>query len=197
MCTSYRYDPMRQRPPVTLSRRRLLAATATAAIAGCLGDTDEPAPVDIGDDAVCDQCGMVIATQPGPVGQAWFDGDAPEGRDGPAWFCSSTCTYQYVFDREADGIDATVVYLTDYSAVDWSTSAEDGVAFISAHLGADDVGRAPDLHLVANSDLRGSMGPDLIGFSGEGDVDEFMAEYGGTSYRHDEVTPALIASLSA
>lgn len=182
---------------VRLTRRGILAA-GTIALAGCLGDetAEPPDPIDLQGQHFCDYCGMDIEAQPGPVGEAFFDGDIPSDREGPAWFCSGQCTYNYLFEQEATGVDAVVVYLTDYSAVSWSVSAEDDLNFLSAHLEADAFGNAQELTLLVDSDLRGAMGPDLIGFSEESEADEVRENYGGSLYHHDEVTPELVAALT-
>ena len=179
-----------------IHRRTLLATIGVVALAGCLGDDDErPAAIDLTGEKFCDQCGMLIEAQPGPAGQVFYDGDVPDDREPPAWFCSGWCTYTYTFDRRADGVGVTVMYLTDYSGVDWSTSSEDGLSFISAHLEAAAFADADELTLVVGSELRGSMGPDLIGFSDQDDAATFQDSYGGEQYRHDAVTPELVGSL--
>ncbi|MFP4628353.1 MAG: nitrous oxide reductase accessory protein NosL [Halobacteriales archaeon] len=186
---------------VVLPRRQLLivgAVVAGGAVSGCLGGTDEvPEPIALDGDKYCDTCGMLIEAQPGPAGQAHYDGFAPEAHDPPAWFCSATCAYEYTFERERDGHDLEVLYLTDYTAVDWEVTTDDDARFITAHLSAEAFARARELSLVAGSEVRGAMGADLIGFSEAADAEAFVDEFGGTIYTHDEVTPELVASMSA
>ncbi len=180
------------------TRRDVLVATGVAgaaALAGCLGGDDAPEPVSLDDEQVCDECGMVIEHHPGPVGQAFYDEDLPEGRDGPAWFCSGTCTYTWVFDQEDRGHEPTIIYATDYSTVDWELSGEDGVTFISAHLEAENQVDVTDLTMVVGSDVHGAMGEELIGFSDRDDAESFADEHGGELVTHDQVTRELIDSL--
>jgi len=170
----------------TLSRRRLttaVAAGATAGLAGCLGGGDEDnsesiSPVDIGDGRACDQCGMIIEDHPGPVGQIYFSDDAPED-DHPKQFCSSTCTYTYRFDAEAGGHDPLGTFLTDYSLVEQEVFETGSDTLFSSHVEREAFSATTELTVVARSEVVGAMGPELIPFSDDGDVDVFVAEYGG------------------
>lgn len=185
-------------PAVT--RRGVLSGAAAASVvplaglAGCLGG-DVPEPVSLDGDQTCDHCGMVISEHPGPAGQTFFEGNVPEGRDGPAWFCSSKCTYNYGFQREEEGRSVEVSYLTDYSGVDYSVEGEGGSLVITAHLEADAFADASELVLVAGSDVQGAMGSSLIPFSDTADAEAFAEEYGGEVVPHAEVTPDLLAGL--
>ncbi|AUX09496.1 NosL family protein [Halalkaliarchaeum desulfuricum] len=183
-----------------LTRRRLLSGTATTVtlstvgLAGCLG-SEIPEPIALDGDQHCDQCGMVISEHPGPAGQTYFEGDLPEGRDGPAWFCSSKCTYNYEFDMEDRGETTQVTYLTDYSAVDYGVEGEGDSLVITAHLAADAFADADGLVLVAGSDVEGAMGTALIPFSDADDAEAFAADYGGEIVSHAEVTRELLAGV--
>lgn len=183
-----------------LGRRRYLGGIALAGVAmlaGCLGDDGErPAPVALDEGQVCDQCGMVIENHPGPAGQTYFE-EGPADRDGPAWFCSGVCTYTYTLDREEEGWTTVVVYLTDYAAVDYEFSTEDGRTFISAHLEAEAFADARDLTLVVGSDAHGAMGPDLVPFGDRDAAEAFVAEHGGQLVAHDDVNRDLLAGLMA
>lgn len=187
-------------PTAKLSRRRLLSVSAAAAtlsiggLAGCLG-SDVPEPIALDGEQSCDQCGMVISEHPGPAGQTYFEGDVPEGRDGPAWFCSSKCTYNYGFDVEDRGGTAAVTYLTDYSTVDYGVEGEADSLVVTAHLAADAFADAAGLVLVAGSDVEGAMGSALIPFSDTDDAEAFAAEYGGEIVPHADVTRELLAGL--
>lgn len=182
-----------------ISRRRILTvagAGSVVALAGCLGeDEDAPDPVSLDEGQACDQCGMVIDDHPGPAGQIYFEGGRPEGRDGPARFCSGVCTFEYHFDAEDDGSTPIETYLTDYSGVDYSVSDEEE-PFISAHLAAEYFAPASTLQFVVETDVRGAMGPDLIPFGDGDDADDFAAEYDGTVISEGEISRELIDSLS-
>ncbi|MHC3439693.1 nitrous oxide reductase accessory protein NosL [Natrialbaceae archaeon A-gly3] len=198
-----RLEPGRERET---TRRVFLASTGgvgLAALAGCLGEVEVPDPITLGDQS-CDQCGMVIDQYNGPVGQAFYEDDVPEGRgDDPAWFCSSTCTYSFVFDQEDLGHDPLGIYLTDYSDVDWEVVEEERGAgdetvvdtYISAHLDSEDFADATDLTLVADSDLEGSMGTSIIGFSDPEDAGAFPEEYGGIELEHDQIDRDVLSGL--
>ena len=188
------------------TRRVFLAGTGAvglAALAGCLGEEEAPDPITLSDQS-CDQCGMVIDQYNGPVGQAFYEEDVPEGRgDDPAWFCSSTCTYQFVFDEEDLGHDPLGIYLTDYSNVDWDVVEEERQAgdetvvdtYISAHLEAEDFADATDLTMVADSDLEGAMGTSIIGFSDSEDAQTFLEEHGGIELEHDQIDREVLSGL--
>ena len=176
-------------------RRTVLTAVGgglAVGLAGCLGDGGEmPAAVSLDAGQACDQCGMVIEQHPGPTGQVFFD-DHPPDRNGPAWFCSGTCTYSYRFDREDDGETPIVTYLTDYSTVDYSVDDEPS---ISAHLVADDYHDQADLSVVVGSDVIGAMGPDLIPFGEQSDAEAFADEYGGDVRAASDVDRELVDSI--
>ena len=171
----------------------MVGLTVLGSSAGCLGN-DVPAPVSLDDEQSCDQCGMIIEAHPGTVGQTFFD-EGPTDRDGPARFCSGVCTYTYTLDREDEGWNTIVVYLTDYSAVEYELSTEDGQTFISAHLDADDFADASDLTLVVRSDVLGAMGADLVPFSDADEAAAFVDDHGGDLVSHDDVTRELLAAL--
>ncbi len=182
----------------TMTRRRMMAGTASAGIwllAGCLGDDDVPDSVAIGDDVFCDNCEMEITAHPGPVGQAHYDApDEVLEEDRPAYFCSGLCTYTFTFEQEDAGHEPTVLYVTDYSVVDYSVDEGDNPT-ISAHFDAEAFEAVGDVTMVVDSEVEGAMGASLIGFSDQDDVDDFQDEYGGDRYEHDEITPEVIMAL--
>ncbi|ELZ46836.1 NosL family protein [Halorubrum distributum JCM 9100] len=182
----------------SVPRRRLLAgiaAAGTAAVAGCAGgESNSIAPVSIDDDQACDQCGMIVADHPGTVGQVHFEDDEPEGGR-PAQFCSATCTYTYRFDAEDAGRTPLATFLTDYSAVDQEVFEEGGDTMFSSHVESEAFARETALTVVARSEVIGAMGPDLIPFSDDGDVDEFVAEYGGEAMPATEVERSTLEAL--
>ncbi|WP_290813623.1 nitrous oxide reductase accessory protein NosL [Halovivax sp.] len=185
-----------------VTRRTVLAVSAlagTTAVAGCLtGDGDDvPAPITIEAGRLCDNCTMDIVDYPGPVGQSFYDDPEAlldDAEDRPAQFCSSLCTYAFLFEHE-DEQEPDVVYLTDYSTVEYEIDTGGDEPEISSHVDADDFGRADDLTLIADSGVEGAMGASIIGFSDADDAAAFAADYGGDSYEHGEVSQELIMSL--
>lgn len=186
-----------EQPCADRSRRTLLqalGATTTAAIAGCLGsDEQTPAAVSLDEGQTCDECGMVINEHPGPTGQVFFTEDRLD-RDGPAWFCSGICTYSYRFDREDEGWEPQVTYLTDYSRVEYDIRGESDRS-ISAHLSADSYRPESALVVVAGSDVGGAMGPDIIPFSDSEEASTFADEYSGTVVDAGDIDRELIDGI--
>ncbi|WP_255191854.1 nitrous oxide reductase accessory protein NosL [Natronobeatus ordinarius] len=182
-------------------RRAFLTTIATVgagALAGCLGDDDGvPEPIAIADDHYCPMCNMVVVNHPGPAGHAFYpeEAEARAEQDGVVPYCASTCAYEHYFEKEEHGHEPIVLYLTDYSKVDWEVYEQGGQLFITAHFAAEDHTAATDLEFVVDSDVLGAMGESAIGFSDAADADAFAEEYGGGRYDHDSITRELIESL--
>lgn len=137
---------------------------------------------------------MVIQQHAGPAGQTYYEGDHPDGRDGPAWFCSSVCLYRYQFNGGDTEGTRIVSYLTDYSGIDYTITG-DGDQFISADLGAEFFEPLAELTLVVRSEVQGAMGPAMVPFSDEEDARPFAEEYGGDRIEATAVTRELVDSL--
>ncbi len=185
-----------------VNRRTVLAgvsAGTVAAIAGCLGGDDGDAvdvePTALDGERPCDQCGMIVSDHPGPVGQIHFADDEPEGGR-PGQFCSSTCTYRYRFDETADGREPVVTFLTDYSRVDQEAFEEGADVLFSSHVESEAFARTTELTVIAGSDVVGAMGPELIPFSAETDIDAFQETYGGEAIDAESVDRSVIDGLS-
>jgi nitrous oxide reductase accessory protein NosL len=190
-----------------LSRRRLctvLAAGAATALAGCSGGGgsnggqttgDVPAAVTLTTDDACEVCGMIIPNHPGPTTEIFYPGREPSGHENPARFDSTWEAFQYDFDRQDEGWERAVMYVTDYSAVDYDVFEESGDKLISTHPQAESFTTAAEVTFVAGSEVKGAMGRDLIAFSAAADAESFEGEYGGERVTVDEVTPELIAQL--
>lgn len=191
----------------SVTRRRLctaLAAGAVTAVAGCssLGGSgggpsteDVPAAITLTTDDACDVCGMTIPNHPGPSAEIFYPGHSPSDHENPARFDSTWEAFQYDFDREDDGWERSVLYVTDYSAVDYDVFEEGGDRLISTHPQAEAFVTAAQVTFVAGSDVKGAMGEDLIAFSAQADAESFRDDYGGTLVAVDEVTPEVIAQL--
>jgi nitrous oxide reductase accessory protein NosL len=188
-----------------IARRTVLggvAAIATAT-AGCLGiggsgdDEAVPDPVTLTQDDQCEVCGMVIPNHPGPTAQIFYAEETPSGHENPAHFCSTWEAFQYDFQREEEGWDRQVFYVTDYSAVAYDLITDAGDTLISTHVQADDYVDGEEVTFVAGSEVKGAMGRDLIGFSEESDAEQFQSDHGGTVVAFGDVTEQTIAELSA
>jgi len=81
-----------------------------------------------------------------------------------------------------DGAEATAVYVTDYSWIDWETSGNTERKKMLAPTAPDTFADATDLTYAVETDVMGGMRPDLILFS------ETMRLYG--SRRLMVVTPS-------
>lgn len=179
----------------TLHRRTLVGVIASAGLAGCLGGfSEDPEPIALTGQRECDNCGMIVSDHPGPVGQIYFSDDDPEGGR-PGQFCSSTCAYTYRFEQEDAGRTVEVMYLTDYSIVDQEVREEGGDVLFSSHVEADAFAAIDGLTVVAGSDVVGAMGPELIPFSDEGDVESFQETYGGEAFAATAVDRTLLEGL--
>ncbi|MFB6093087.1 MAG: nitrous oxide reductase accessory protein NosL [Haloquadratum sp.] len=183
-------------------RRRLLLATGgalSASLAGCLGGggdgADAPDAVTVPEGATCDVCGMVIRQHPGPTTEIFYADHEPSGHDNPARFDSTWEAYQYEFEREGRGWTDTAFYVTDYSSVDYRITTDGGDKLISRHYRASAFAPASAVTYVVNSEVKGTMGRDLLGFTDRDDAESFKAEHGGSLTTHEGVTPEVIAGL--
>ncbi|WP_411966019.1 nitrous oxide reductase accessory protein NosL [Haloferax sp. YSMS24] len=188
------------------TRRNLLKAVgvgAVAGFAGCLGgggSNDEPIPdpIDLSGGKQDDNGGMIIGEHFGPNGQIFYRDHAPDGHDNPAWFHTlSMGLFPYHFDRQREGWEAVVIYVTDYSSVDYELREESGKTFISTHTGADTFGDATEMTYVVDSDVNGGMGKDLHPFSSADEAESFASEHDGSTMSFDEVTPEWLSSYLA
>ncbi|WP_336338407.1 nitrous oxide reductase accessory protein NosL [Haloarcula brevis] len=181
---------------IGLTRRNLLVGTASVvSLSGCLGTSEERGPVNIERGASCDQCGMVIDQQPGPVGQTYYRDNAPEGHDPPARFCSTVCTYRHRFAKAQSGWAPAVTFLTDYSAVDYEVRSDGGTTVISRHEEVEAFAPTGELTVVANSDVEGSMGTAIVPFSDSADARSFAEAHGGQTLPAEEIPRELVGGM--
>ncbi len=189
------------------TRRRLLTATGTAATvfaAGCVSDGSEPEadtdgpppePIDLGGGKTDDLGGMIIGEHGGPNGQIFYENESPDGRENPAWFHSLLATlFPYHFEREDRGWKPRILYVTDYSAVDYELTNHGGNVVISSHTDPETFADARELRYVAGSDVLGGMGPDLIPFSENADLEAFRGDHGGEVLEFDEITEERVTA---
>ncbi|MFD1686400.1 nitrous oxide reductase accessory protein NosL [Halobellus litoreus] len=187
------------RRPVLLAGTGMLVGS----LSGCLGGNggggdgsdDAPAAITIPEDATCDVCGMTIRQHPGPSAEIFYADQEPEGHENPARFDSTWEAYQYEFERDEEGWEDVAFYVTDYSAVDYETFEDGGDTLITRHYEASSFAPVTDVTFVVDSDVKGTMGRDLIGFGDEADAESFQSEFGGSLTGHDGVTPEVVAGL--
>lgn len=205
--------------------RRTVLCTATAlgvgSLAGCVG-TDSgsdnvPDPVDLSGTKYDYQGGMEIGAHGGPNGQIFYQDEQPdpvagsaavrsvhEGHDDDeenseenlAWFHTLVSgLFPYHFERRNRGWEAAVIYVTDYSSVEWDLPEDSSRPVMPAPTSADSFADATDLTYVGESDVLGGMGPALHPFSEESEAESFAETYNGTQYEFDEINRSLIDSL--
>lgn len=169
-----------------------ITAAATG-LSGCLGATEQPAPIALTDPMSCDQCGMVISQQPGPAGQTYYQDNSPEGHDAPARFCSTVCTFRHRFAMSDRGWTPQVTYLTDYATVDYRIEQEGSAQVISAHLAAEYFVATDNLVVVNGSGVEGSMGPALIPFGDTAAAESFVSTHSGEIIAAEDISRELVA----
>jgi nitrous oxide reductase accessory protein NosL len=191
----------------SIHRRQVLVASAgatTLALGGCLGgggsgdgdsDGDAPAAITVPQGATCDVCGMTIRQHPGPTTEIFYADEQPSGHENPARFDSTWEAYQYEFERDEQGWEDVGFYVTDYSTVEYETFEDGGDTLISRHYEASSFAPASEVTYVVDSDVKGTMGRDLIAFTDRADAESFQSEHGGSLTAHDGVTPEVVAGL--
>ena len=200
-----------------MNRRTYLRASVTAvgvtAFAGCLasgGGEDVPAPVDLSGTKFDYQGGMEIGAHGGPNGQIFYKDEQPRpavagGADGDtsspenlAWFHTLVFgLFPYHFDRQSRGWETDVIYVTDYTLVDWDIAADESRPVMPSPTSAEMFAEASELTYVGGSEVMGGMGPALHPFSDSGEASSFVENYGGDTYEFDEINQALVESLQA
>jgi copper chaperone NosL len=189
--------------------RGSVATVSVGSLAGCLGSDDgenAPDPVDLSGTKFDYQGGMEIGAHGGPNGQVFYQseqpqpvaGDAPgsDENENLAWFHTLVFgLFPYHFDRQAQGWEPAVVYVTDYSVVDWDLNEDAETPVMPAPTGADTFADATELTYVGESDVMGGMGPALHPFSDEDEATTFAENHDGTTYTFDDINQALIESL--
>jgi copper chaperone NosL len=193
-----------------VSRRKTLQAAGlglAVGLAGCLGDgEDVPDPVDLSGGKFDYQGGMEIGSHGGPNGQIFYADNEPdtphspdtsaEARDDLAWFHTlAQGLFPYHFERTNRGWEADVVYVTDYSSVEWELQETAEGPQMPAPTAPETFADAETLTYVVESDVIGGMGPDLLPFSESEDVDAFVDEHGGQTVTFDDITRQLVEGL--
>jgi nitrous oxide reductase accessory protein NosL len=184
-----------------VTRRRVLVAggvAGVATLAGCetgqTADGEPPDPLSLAGGKQCDVCGMVISEHPGPTGQIFYREHSPDQHDNPAWFDSlKACLFPYYFEHRRLDWTAAVVYVTDYSAVDYEVSDVEGQKYIEVATAAETFVDAEDAVFAVDSDVHGAMGPDFVPFSDGDDAEAFVREHGGRTLSFDEIAPETLS----
>lgn len=187
-------------------------------------DESVPDPVSLSGTKYDYQGGMVIGSHGGPNGQLFYadeqpqqlggsasfqpvhegheDDDSGGGSDSDAstehlaWFHTLVHgLFPYHFSRRDRGWTADVIYVTDYSRVDWELPEDDSRPVMPSPTTADTFADATDLTYVGDSDVMGGMGPALHPFSDQSEAASFAETYNGTRYEFDDITRSLIDSL--
>lgn len=182
-----------------LSRRRFLNSGVVAAsmgVAGCFGrgsQSKPPKPVALDDRQQCDECGMIISQHPGPNGEIYFAENSPKGHENPAWFDDTmACMFPYYYTHKKYGWEVSALYVTDYSAFDWSVHTMHGQQYIESTVKASAFTDGTSVYYVKGSGLHGAMGPTLIPFSARADAEALVRKHGGTILSFTEITPATL-----
>ena len=184
-----------------MDRRRVIAAgigSAVTGLAGCLGDASEetpPDPVDLEGKFDTDH-GMEIGPHGGANGQIFYRDADPRDEGNPAWFHTLVHSlFPYHFDRLDRGWEPVVVYVTDFSRVEYRVRRRDGALRMPSPTAPETFADATDLVYVAESDVMGGMGPALHPFSDADDARSFVDSHGGQTVTFDEIDRALIEAI--
>lgn len=188
-----------------MDRRTTLATFGTllgaSGLSGCLGGvggSERPEPVDLSGGKADDQGGMIVGKHGGPNGQIFYANNSPEGHDNPAWFHTLAFgLFRYYFRHERRGWEATAVYVTDYSQVEFELERRDGRQYMPSPTAAETFGDATAMTYVMESEVDGGMGPELHPFSAAEDAEAFVEDHGGRTVTFDEITPQLIAEYTS
>lgn len=187
-----------------MKRRRFLtvATAGTIGAAGCLsgidlGDSSTPEPVDLSGGKFDDHHGMEIGPHGGANGQIFYEEYTPPDREeGPFWFHTlASSLFPFYFEHADRGREETVVYVTDFSAVEYTVEVRDGAPRMPSPTAPETFADATGQTFVVESDVMGGMGPDLHPFSDSDDADAFVSEYGGRTIGYEEITPGVLEGI--
>ena len=195
----------------SVSRRHTVHAIGTGVaigLAGCLGGSrdSDPEPVDLSGQKTDYQGGMVIGDHGGPNGQVFYADARPEPRQGPAedsedtahlaWFHTlAHGLFPYHFDMVADGAEATAIYVTDYSLVDWKIPDGTERKKMPAPTAPETFADATGLTYAVETDVMGGMGPELLPFSDDGEAETFADNHGGRTLEYDDIDRSLVEGI--
>jgi nitrous oxide reductase accessory protein NosL len=189
-----------------MNRRRFLTGAAvggTLGASGCLSGidprSDPPDPVDLSGGKFDDHHGMEIGPHGGANGQIFYEEYTPQSRErGPFWFHTLAFSlFPFHFEQRSQEREPTIVYVTDFSAVEYTVETRDGAPRMPSPTAPDSFADATGLTFVVESGVMGGMGPDLHPFSDPDDADAFVSKYGGRTIGFEDITPELIEALTS
>jgi nitrous oxide reductase accessory protein NosL len=178
--------------------------------AGCLNTLqldrgNEPGPVDLSGGKLDYHGGMKIGMHGGPNGQIFYKDNEPEPmgdaggsetRQSLAWFHTLVYgLFPYHFRRLNQGWKATAIYVTDYSTIEWELFERDGNKYMPAPTHAETFSDATELAYVAESEVMGGMGTELIPFSDPDDAANFVTNHGGQTVSFDQINRQMVRAL--
>ncbi|MEF8813658.1 MAG: nitrous oxide reductase accessory protein NosL [Halovenus sp.] len=180
--------------------RTSVAAASVGSLAGCLGgDSEEsgPEPVDLSGGKFDDDHGMEIGPHGGANGQIFYEEQTPPDREGgPFWFHTLVFSlFPFHFDRRDRGWEADVIYVTDFSAIDWTVQERDRGPTMPSPTAPETFAAATDLTYVAESSVMGGMGPGLHPFSDGDEAASFVDDHGGETLAFGTIDRALVETL--
>lgn len=146
-------------------------------LAGCQESADDastgaPAALVAGDE--CHLCGMLIGEFPGPKGELYLRNDKIIKK-----FCSTRDLFAMVLDPEYQH-QVQQIFVHDMAASPWQTP--DDSAFIDGK----------SAWYVVGSEQNGAMGHTFASFSTEAAASDFAGKHGGTVYRFEELSMAML-----
>ncbi|MCE9687579.1 nitrous oxide reductase accessory protein NosL [Shewanella sp. AS16] len=122
----------------------------------------------------CHLCGMLIGTFPGPKGELYT-----KTSDTVKKFCSTRDLFTFLLDPEYRH-QVKEIYVHDMSKSPWEAPLDSH--FIDAR----------SAWYVIGSSKTGAMGKTLASFGDEASAQAFAKAYGGTLYRFEQITLALL-----
>jgi copper chaperone NosL len=160
-----------------LARRTTLALLLAGALAG-LGacqkqeQTSSVQPTEMTRATTCSLDGMTLMDFPGPKGQIHYAHGETD------FFCDTFELFSIVLRPEQQKL-VTAIYVQDMGQADWNSPVGHWID-------------AKGAVYVQGSKRRGSMGKTLASFASRADADAFASQEGGTVYRFDQITPAMV-----
>ncbi len=151
--------------------RRLIAVFAAAALAACSPSPGPATPQELAPGTACALDGMLLLDYPGPKAQIHYADGTVE------FFCDTVEMFALVL-RPEQKRKLRAVYTQDMSKEDWRQPRSSWID-------------ARGAFYVADSKLRGSMGPTFAAFARREDAEGFMKQHGGKLLRFEEVTPEM------